>query len=72
MRSVARLIGGLFFAIWFVASAVLFFFYWEVLTHWFGRILGTVIAACAAPGSLFFHSYTGSSKEPFRPSTLNF
>jgi hypothetical protein len=51
---VRKLIGGLFFAIWLLASAVLFFYYWAILTHWFGRILGTVVALCAAPGVFVF------------------
>ncbi len=54
MRSVAKLIGRLFFAIWLLASALLFFGYWEILTHWLGQILGSVVALCAAPWVFVF------------------
>jgi hypothetical protein len=54
MRLVVKLIGGLFFAIWLLASLVLFFYYWAVLSAWLGGLLGSIVAFVAAPGVFLF------------------
>jgi hypothetical protein len=54
MRLVAKLIGGLFFAISLLASLGLFFYFWDVLCAWLGGFLGTIVAFLATPGVFVF------------------
>jgi len=54
MRLVAKIAGSIFFIFWMLASLILFFDYWQVLTSWLGAILGSIVAFLASPGVFLF------------------
>jgi hypothetical protein len=54
MKTVAKLVIGLFSAIGVLAGLVLFFYYWLVLCAWLGGGFGTLAALLVAPGFLVF------------------
>jgi hypothetical protein len=54
MKRIAKPIAGVFFAVWLLASLVLFFYYWHVLIAWLGGVLGTFVAVFLAPGAYVF------------------
>ena len=54
MKWLTKIVAGLLYGICLLASLVLFFYYWHVLTNWLGGILGTIAAFVVAPGVIVF------------------